>query len=78
MTLITLVITLQYYHSQNLEGAWDEFYCRIWISSTIKWTVFMTSTYNLILITADRFSAVMFPIMYRNTNTMVGLVIIPY
>ena len=34
----------------------------------------MVSTYNIVLVTVDRLSAVVFPIFYRNTYTMAGLV----
>ena len=59
-----------------MKGIWDDILCRVWLSRVPLWSTFMMSTYNLVLITADRFAAVMFPVMYRNTNTMIGLVYI--
>ena len=71
---VDYLIDPPYLPLQTGNKVWDDFMCRVWYSSVILWTCFMASTYNLVLVALDRFFAVVFPILYRNTNTMHGLV----
>ncbi|PIK53656.1 putative galanin receptor type 2-like [Apostichopus japonicus] len=40
--------------------------CKIWFSEYFLWSLFMVSTYNLVLVSLERFLAIVFPVLHRN------------
>ena len=46
-------------------SAWDQFVCRIWLSRISLWIFLLTSTYGIILITLERYAAVVYPVWYK-------------
>ena len=44
--------------SRKLSGFVDELYCRFWVSGYINWSLFLSSTYNLVLLTLERYMAI--------------------
>ena len=48
---------------------WADLYCRLWLSHFLVLTVLLTSTYNLMLISVERYLAVVHPIYHRVSIT---------
>jgi len=46
-------------------SAWDQFVCRIWHTALPQWTFLLTSTYGIVLITLERYAAVIHPVWYK-------------
>jgi len=48
------------------DSFYDQFVCRMWLTRTPLWAPLFTSTYNILLMTLERYSAVIYPIWYSN------------
>jgi len=48
---------------------WADMYCRLWLSHFLVVTLLLTSTYNLMLISVERYLAVVHPIYHRVSLT---------
>lgn len=46
-----------------------EVYCRLWLSKVILWGLMVTSTYNIVIVTMDRYFSIMYPILHRRHMT---------
>ena len=46
------------------EGGWSEFICRMWVPHTLLWMLFVVSTYNLCMMSLERYFAVAYPVIY--------------
>ncbi|KAI0237403.1 Somatostatin receptor type 5 [Lamellibrachia satsuma] len=55
--------------NRKLSGFVDELYCRFWISGYINWSLFLSSTYNLVLLTLERYMAIVHPIRHHTWLT---------
>ena len=55
---------------RNFPGSADritkDIFCRLWFSSLFMWSLFVSSTYNLVVLTLDRYVALVHPIVHRN------------
>ena len=64
-TLLTAVVevdgTRMSPHSRH-----DQFVCRTWLTRSQMWSFLTTSTYNIMLMTLERYSAVTYPVWYSN------------
>ena len=56
-------------YNVGLKGLAGELYCRIWISSVLQWSTLVSSTYNLVAITIERYMMVVFPMEHKVTFT---------
>lgn len=45
-------------------GGWSEFVCRMWVPHTLLWMLFVVSTYNLCMMSLERYFAVAYPVIY--------------
>jgi len=45
---------------------YDMFICRIWLTRLPLWCFLNTSTYNILLTTLERYTAVIYPMWYKN------------
>nr|XP_054771022.1 octopamine receptor Oamb-like [Lytechinus pictus] len=45
-------------------GGWGEFLCRMWVYESLLWMLFVVSTYNLCMMSLERFVAVAYPLTY--------------
>ena len=45
-------------------GGWGEFVCRMWVAESLLWMLFVVSTYNLCMMSLERFVAVSYPVVY--------------
>ena len=56
-------------YTVELTGTLGDFYCKIWISRLLQWSMLVSSTYNLVAITIERYMMVVFPIKYKTAFT---------
>ncbi|KAK2184306.1 hypothetical protein NP493_272g03050 [Ridgeia piscesae] len=54
--------------STYLAGVWGELVCRFWLNTVPLWSLLMASTINILVITLERYVAVVHPLGYRNYN----------
>ena len=50
-------------------GFWGQLYCRIWVFKIPMWATFMSSTYNLLAMSIERYLAVCRPIFHKVSFT---------
>ena len=50
-------------------GLLAEIYCRFWMSKSLLWGLFTSSTYNLLLLTFERYLAIVHPIWHKTKLT---------
>ena len=63
-TLITAAVVVDGAHMHH-DSIYDQFVCRIWISRSILWSFLVMSTYGLLLIALERYTAVIYSIWYN-------------
>ena len=47
-----------------------DFFCRLWQSRTVMWGLFMSSTYNLTILTVERYVKIVHPIVHKTSFTI--------
>ena len=47
----------------------SEFYCRVWQSQLLLWGAYAASTYNLVVLTIERYIKIVHPIAHKNSFT---------
>ena len=65
--LLTLVTAGQAY---NFEGVQGELLCRLWLTSLPLWSSVLTSTYNLVALTLERYLEICHPIKHKVSFTL--------
>jgi len=50
------------------DSSYDQFLCRFWLTRSPLWDFLVTSTYNIFLLALERYSAVIYPHWYSNSN----------
>jgi hypothetical protein len=50
----------------NLSGVWGDILCKLWLGKVFMWSLFVSSTYNLLVLTFERYCKVVHPIFHRN------------
>lgn len=50
----------------SLQGVGGELLCRLWLTKTFMWGAFISSIYNLIVLTFERYCKVVHPIFHHN------------
>ena len=53
--------------AHDLSGILDEIYCRFWLSDLPLWSFLISSSYSLIMLTVERYVAVVHPIFHHNS-----------
>jgi len=48
------------------DSIYDRFVCRMWLTRTPLWAMLFTSTYNILLMTLERYVAVIYPVWYSS------------
>lgn len=63
--------------TRELSGISDLLYCRLWLTKVLLWGTLVTSTYNLIAMTLERYFSIVHPILHKmnwSTKSFVLLV----
>ena len=47
-------------------GLADQMFCRLWLTKMPLWGMLVTSTYNLVGLTFERYAAIVYPIWHKN------------
>ena len=80
-TLTSVILILSYALPQPdipETGRWAEFLCRMWVSHTLLWMLFVVSTFNLCMMSLERYIAVAFPVVYSTRfrkRTALGMIV---
>lgn len=45
----------------------SEFYCRVWYNQVLLWGSYLSSTYNLVVLTIERYMKIVHPIFHKNS-----------
>jgi len=64
-TLMTAVVEVGGTHMSR-DRLYDQLLCRMWLTRTPLWAVLFTSTYGILLMALERYSAVILPVWYNN------------
>ena len=48
------------------DSSWDLFVCYMWLTRVPLWYFLFTSTYGILLMTFDRYAAVIYPVWYSS------------
>jgi len=65
-TFLFLTALLQDDKQPRTPGNWaDEALCRLWFTKMPVWGLLMSSTYNVVSLTIERFLAIVYPFRYR-------------
>ena len=62
LTLLLLTGTQKQYH---IYGVGAEVLCRVWLSMYILWSLFTTSTYNLCVMSLEKYFSIVHPILHK-------------
>jgi len=62
-TLLTAAVEVDGTH-MSPDNIYDRFVCRMWLTRTPLWAPLFTSTYNILLMTLERYAAVIYPVWY--------------
>jgi len=60
--LLTKTITFSY---GNLSGLGDELYCKFWLDEFPLWSLMLSSSYNLMALTVERYVGIVFPLFHH-------------
>ena len=71
---VSVVLIVSTFVTTNLYSG--ELYCKLWASQILLWGLMMSSTYNLMAISIERYLAVVYPMWHKVTvtNTMTNIV----
>ena len=67
--VLLLTRAFQFNHDQGLSGVWREIYCRVWVTKVPLWSLLISSTFNLLAVTLERYLGVVHPILHRVSFT---------
>ena len=48
----------------------SEMYCRLWQTGWLYWSLFVSSTYNVVVLTIERYLKIVHPIVHKNSFTL--------
>ncbi len=57
------------FDTSGLSGLSDSLYCKLWISKVFLWSLFCASTYNLVIISIERYYEIVHPIQHKSFLT---------
>lgn len=55
---------------------WGEVMCRLWLTKAPLWGLFISSTYNLVAFSLERYLQIVWPIVHRLTLTSRRLAVV--
>ena len=63
-TLMTAVVVVDGTRMSSV-SIYDQFECRVWLTRSVIWDFLVMSTYGLLLIALERYTAVIYPVWYN-------------
>jgi hypothetical protein len=60
--------------NMNHDSAWDQLVCRFWGSAYFFYVALIASTYNILVLTAERYLAVIYPVLHKVCRTVCELI----
>jgi len=63
LTLLIAVVEVEHTGLSH-DSVYDQFVCHVWLGRQLLWYVTVISTYGMILMTFDRYVAVVHPVWY--------------
>ena len=51
--------------NRNADSWRDQLYCRLWVTMYPLWALLMSSTYNIVMVTLERYFAIVHPVMHK-------------
>ena len=57
----------------GLSGLGDELLCSLWLTRAPLWSMLMSSTYNLLFLTGERYFAIVHPLYHKNNCTEIKI-----
>ena len=66
LTLLLAVVDVKH-RGLSHDSVHDQFICHVWLGRQLLWYITVVSTYGMILMTFDRYMAVIRPIWYKNS-----------
>ena len=63
--LFLILTTVIHRRNGYLEGVVDDLYCRLWLGKIPIWSCIMSSSYNLVFLTVERYLEVVHPIWHK-------------
>ena len=64
-SVILLLTTLLEDSGRYLQGAADDAFCKLWLTNWPLWGLLVSSSYNLVAMTVERYLAVVYPIWHK-------------
>jgi hypothetical protein len=49
----------------NRDSVYDQFVCRFWLSRWPLWSFLVASTYSILMLTLERYVAIVHPVFYK-------------
>ena len=71
-TLLTAVVEVDGTRMSR-DSIYDQFVCRMWLTRVPLWSFLFTSTYNILLMTMERYAAVIYHVWYHNNVRTVSV-----
>jgi 7 transmembrane receptor (rhodopsin family) len=66
LTISLLILApMQVGTNLNHDNVWDQFVCRFWWSGYCFYVALLASTYNILALTAERYVAVLYPVLHK-------------
>ena len=69
LALMTAIVEVDGTHMSR-DSSCDQFVCRFWLTRAPLWSLLITSTYGIMLITLERYAAVIYPMWYKVTTEL--------
>ena len=66
---LILTEALNFHFDRRLSGIWGEILCRVWAAQIPLWGLLHSSTFNLVALTLERYSSVIYPIKHKVSFT---------
>ena len=66
-SLVMVAHSTSQYYTGGYVGIWGLLRCKLWTNKWLMWHMFVTSTYNLVFLTMERYVHIIYPFKYQVT-----------
>jgi 7 transmembrane receptor (rhodopsin family) len=64
-SILTVCPYLSFGPNMVHDSAWDQFVCRFLLSGFLLYTAFCASTYNILVLTIERYVSIIYPVVHK-------------